>query len=290
MIPARITSARLLAAFLVVALAVTSGCGGRGGVGKGMNLEYKMPKKEALAYRSVSESLQKMSVQGMNMEVTSDKKLVFSVRTKGQEDTNYRLEVTVDSLDVNMVSMQGNFSADAASVLGKSFEMTLSALGVESDLSGASALEYEIGMAGKRSVSAEFQAVFPDLAGRPLEIGGTWTATDTLDIKEGDGDIHIILEQVNTLEGFETVEGLECARVSAVVTGTLSGTGEQGGAKLTFNGTFEGTELWHFARKKGVLVKSVSESKVMNTVKVTGPQEMEIPVSETTKSEIVLVK
>jgi hypothetical protein len=280
-------------AVLLAAIALAAGCGGRagaGGPGKDMGLEYKMPKGEALTYRSVSESAQNMKIQGMDMKITSDKKLVFTVTSKGTEGDNFRLGVTVDSLEANTVSMQGNITADASGILGKSFDMLLSPLGAESDLAGAAALQYDMGMAGKRSVSPEFQGFFPDLAGRPVEVGDTWTSTDTLNVDEGGSDIQIALTSVNTLEGFEKVNGLDCAKVSAAVTGTLGGTGQQGGAQLSFNGTIQGTYVWYFARKKGVLVKTDVNSTIENTVKVSGPQQMEIPITETSKSKVVLVK
>jgi hypothetical protein len=278
---------------VLAALAVAAGCGGRAGAGasgKGVGLEYKMPKGEALTYRSVSGSEQNMKVQGMEMKVTSDKKLVFTVTSKGTEQDKLRLGVTVDSLDASSTSMQGAMTADASGVVGKSFDMLLSPLGIESDLSGAAALEYDMGMAGKRSLSPDFQGFFPNLAGRRVSVGDTWTSTDTLNVDDGGSQIQVVLTSVNTLEGFEKVSGLDCARISAAVTGTLSGTGQQGGAQLSFNGTIEGQEVWYFARKKGVLVKTDSNSTVQNTVKVTGPQQMEIPVTETSKSEVVLVR
>lgn len=281
------------AAILAAVIALGAGCGGRAGAGapgKGMSLEYKMPKGETLTYRTVSESMQKMKVQGMDMEISSDKKLVFSVKSKGTEGDDLLLGVTVDSLDAGTTSMQGNISADATGIIGKSFDMLLSPLGIESGLSGADTLEYDMGMAGKRSISPDFQGVFPDLAGRSVKVGDTWSAADTLNIHEGGGNIELVLNSVNTLAGFEKVDGLDCARVSAVVTGTLKGEGRQGGARMAFDGTFDGDETWYFAYKKGILVKSSSESTVQNTVTITGPQEMEIPVTQTIKSETVLVK
>jgi hypothetical protein len=272
---------------------LAAGCGGKAGAGgpsKNVGLQYKLPAGETLTYRSTTNSDQKMKVQGMEMTVTSDMKIVFSATSKGMEGGNLNLSVTIDSLEAHATSMQGNVTADASAVIGKSFDMTLSPFGIESNLSGAKALEYDMGMAGKRSMASHFQGMFPDLAGRPVDVGGTWTSVDTLNIDEGGSQVQLILQSVNTLVGYEKVEGHDCAKISAAVTGTLTGTGTQGGAQLSFNGTVQGDYMWYFAKKKGVLVKTTSESTVQNTVKVTGPQEMEIPITETIKSGMVLVK
>jgi len=277
---------------LATAAVLSGGCGGKGGVGgpgKGVDLAYKMNMKETLKYRSVSESVQHMKVMGMEMDVTSNKKLAFTVRPEGQEGANSRIRVTLDSLEVNIAGPQGNVSADTKPVLGKTFDMTLSPLGKEMDLSGAEQLKYERGMGEKTSVAADFQSVFPDLAGRRIKIGDTWTTRDTLNVGEGEGNVVLMVETVNTLAGYETVKHMECARITGVVTGTITGEGEQNGAHLDFNGTFEGTETWFFAYEKGLLVKSSSEQNVQNTVKVSGPQNMEIPVTQVMNSETSLL-
>jgi hypothetical protein len=283
---------KLMALFLVASIALWGGCGGKAGVGgpgKGVDLVYMMDVKDTLMYRSTSGSVQNMKVMGMEMEVKSEKKLAYTVRPEGKDGDNHRIRITVDSLEVNTAGPQGNISADPELVLGKSFDMTLSPLGKEIDLEGAKELKYNRGMGEIISVAADFQGAFPDLAGYRVKIGETWTTTDTLNVEESGGEVIIALESVNTLAGYETVNGMECAKITAVVTGTITGTGEQQGAKLEFDGTFTGNETWYFAFKKGLLVKSMSEQKVLNTVKVSGPQNMEIPIDQTMTFETTLL-
>lgn len=283
---------KVLSILLVSSVALWCGCGGKAGVGgpgKGVDLNYKMDVKETLMYRSVSESVQNMKVMGMEMEVKSDKKLAYTVRPEGKEGANLRIRIAVDTLEVNVAGPQGKISANTKPVIGKAFDMSLSPLGKESDLAGASGLKYDRGMGEMTSLAADFQGVFPDLAGHRIKVGENWTTTDTLNVDESGGVVIISLKAVNTLAGYETVNGHECARITAVVEGTISGTGEQNGAQLEFSGTFSGDEIWYFAYKEGMLVKSNSEQNVVNTVKVSGPQNMEIPVNQTMKFETVLL-
>jgi len=274
------------------AAAALAGCGGKAGVGgpgKANDFKYDMSDDGLLTYRSTTEAVQKMKIQAMEMEVTNDKRLVFSIRELESDDGNCRLAVSVDSLEINVNSAQGSVSADASDVIGKSFDMVISRTGRGIDLSGAEALEYDMGMAGRKNLAAEFTSLFPEFAGRPVGIGETWTSTDTISVKEGGGEMRVITEAVSTLEGFEEVNGVECARISSVITGTLSGEGEQGGAKLAFDGTISGNEVWHFDYKNGLLVDTVSESTVHNTIQMSGPQEMEIPVIQTSKTTLTLI-
>jgi hypothetical protein len=249
-----------------------------------------MDMKETLQYRSISGSVQNMKVMGMEMEIKSDKKVVYTVRPEGMEGDNHKIRITVDSLEANTAGPQGNIAADGELVFGKSFDMILSPYGKELDLGGAADLKYNRGMGEIVSVAADFQGSFPDLAGRRVKQGETWTTTDTLRVDESGGEVVIALEAVNTLAGYETVDGMECAKVTAVVLGTVTGTGEQNGAQLEFDGTFTGNETWYFAYKKGIFVKSSSEQHVLNTVKVSGPQNMEIPVDQKMTFETSLVR
>ncbi len=298
------TSARILFAVIFMGFVFVAGCGGRGGMGapdEDLGFVYDMADEGILKYRTSTKSVQEMSIHGMEMEVNSDKLIVFAVdageeaaksyaRPGAMADRTVPISVTIDSLKLATVSPQGTTTADPSSVIGKSFHMTLSPKGEELDFSGAGEMVYEMGAVGERNLSADFQAFFPDLPGGKIAVGETWTSRDTLRVDEGDGEIRIVLEALNTLEGYEKVMGLECARISAVVTGTLSGEGEQRGSRLTFDGTLTGTELWHFAHEEGIFVKSVSESDVSNTITVEGPQSMEIPVVQTIKMMTTLIR
>jgi hypothetical protein len=99
--------------------------------------------------------------------------------------------------------------------------------------------------------------------------------------------IQIQLQNVHTLEGFETVDGMECARVSTQVTGTISGSGNQMGQDMTFSGTSKGKGVWHFAIKEGIYVKAASEMTTEMSIDVSSAG-ITIPMTQTSKSEVKL--
>ncbi len=132
--------------------------------------------------------------------------------------------------------------------------------------------------------------MFPDLAGKPVKIGDTWPSTDAITEKTSIGEVLLNFESVNTLEGFETVDGLECIKVTAKVTGTLDGKGEQMGVEMTFKGNIEGIETWYFAYKEGIFVKGTITAHSEATITTSGAQAMTIPVKQETRMETKLVK
>jgi hypothetical protein len=137
---------------------------------------------------------------------------------------------------------------------------------------------------------ADFAAFLPDLPGRPVKVGDTWTSTDEIPVSEQNSELLLKFENLHTFLGFETIDGMKCARIEAVVTGSLTGSGEQMGAPLTFTGTMDGTETWYFAVEEGIYVKGSTNMATSATVTVSGPQEMLIPMTMNTTMEVELVK
>jgi hypothetical protein len=255
--------------------------------GKAVVLEYKMPAGRTLTYQAKTEEAQVMEIQGQSMATNSNNTSTFSFKPKGAKDKNFLVGVTIDDLATTVSSSaQGDMSPDMSSVKGKSFDMTLSPLGQEVDVSGAEAITYD--MAGEtRNLSAGFKTFFPDLPGKPVKIGDSWPSTATTEEKTGAMIIKVDLQYANTLEGFETVDGMECARIGSQITGTVSGSGNQGGMDLTFSGTTKGKDLWYFAVKEGMFVKNATESTSEMSIDVSAAG-MTIPMNMTSKGEVKL--
>ena len=251
-------------------------------------LEYKMPAGRFLTYQTSSEDAQVMEVMGQTMDTHTTNKSTFTFKAKGRKEKNWLLGATIDDMSASVTGAQGDMSPDMSSIKGKSFDMILSPLGSEVDVSGAEAITYSIATE-TRSIANGFKTLFPDLPGKPVKIGDTWPSSDAVEEKTGSLTIQIQLQNVHTLEGFETVDGMECARVSTQVTGTISGSGNQMGQDMTFSGTSKGKNVWYFAVKEGIYVKAASESKTEMSIDVAAAG-MSIPMTQTSKSEVKLAK
>jgi hypothetical protein len=253
-------------------------------------LSFRIPADQVLKYKTSAEQIQNLEIMGQSVETESKATTVFSLLSKGLKEHNHQLGITIDSMEVSVTSPQGDLSPDMSTVNGKSFDMTLSLLGKEGNLAGAESIQYELGQSGKRSLVSNFQAIFPDVAGRPVKIGDTWQSKDTITEKTANVEININVDNVNTLEGFETVNGLECVRIKTEATGTIDGKGEQMGADLTFSAELKGTDTWYFAYKDGLFVKLISSASAEGSVDVSGPQSMTIPMTVEIKTKTELIK
>jgi hypothetical protein len=158
------------------------------------------------------------------------------------------------------------------------------------DASEADAIQYGVGPQGSRSITTDFEFMFPRLTDMPVSIGDSWTTSDTVSMTEGGIEILIISDGTHTVKAFEPMGGYECAVVESEITGTVRGEGEQQGAMVSFEGAITGTDTWSFAYEQGLFVESSTNIHTTGSINVTGPSEMSFPMTERTSTKVSLVK
>jgi len=254
-----------------------------------VTLAYKLAPGATLAYKQSGSQTQDMDMMGQTMSTVSTSSMDLTLKGKGPKDENLLIGVTIDGMTLNVQSPQGDITPDLSGVLGKSFDLVLSPLGKELDVSGAAAFTVDMGQAGRRDLTSNFQGFFPDLPDHPVKVGDTWPSEDNIVQKSDSGDVHISLKNENTFDGFETIDGRECARVKAVIKGTLSGALNQGGVSLALDAKLEGTQTWHFAVKDGVFVKAEMKATMGGVISIES-MSMTIGFSGEQRSTTALVK
>jgi hypothetical protein len=255
-----------------------------------VSLVYQFPEGRTLSYTTASTQVQNMDVMGQAMTTESNSTTEFTLKAKGMKDGNFVIGVMIDSSKADISSPQGNMSPDMSVIVGKSFDMTVSKLGQEIDVSQAEAIKYDLPTGGTRDLSAGFQAFFSNLPDRPVKAGDTWPSEDTIVQKEGTGETRVHFVSQNTFDGIETVDGYECARIKAALTGTVTGNLEQGGVGLSIDMKMDGTDVWYFAIKEGIYVKSDMKASIGGVVAVGEPANMTIPVTGETRQSASLIK
>lgn len=249
-------------------------------------LEYKMPANRALTYQISAEESQVLDIMGQIQESSVATVSHFTFKAKGKKDKDLLLGVTVDDISMSVTGPQGDMSPDMSSVKGKSFDMVLSPLGNEIDVSGAETISYAL-QGEVRNLSSGFKGLFPDLPGKPVKIGDTWPASVSVEEKMTSMTIRTDVEYVHKLDGIELIDGVECARVVSTVSGSISGSGSQMGQDMTFTGTVKGQDTWFFAIKDGTYVKATSEatSEVSIDLPAAGAS---LPMTVKSKTELKL--
>jgi hypothetical protein len=255
-----------------------------------VTLAYQFTEGKTLIYQITNTQTQNLDIMGQAVSTESNSSLEFTLQPKGLKEGQYQLGVTINAFKFDAQSPQGGATADASSVVGKSFDMILSRLGKEIDTSGASSLRYTMGIAGTRDLGASFQALLPDLPETSVKIGDAWPSQDSIIQKSDGGDIHVNFNIVNTSEGIETIDGLECMRIKGTVTGKMTGNLEQQGMALLFDAKIDGTQTWYFAVKEGIFVKSETKATLGGIITAGDPANITIPMTGEMRTETHLVK
>ena len=160
-------------------------------------------------------------------------------------------------------------------------------MGKELKFDGIDEIKYELTPGAVRGIVSDFKLIFPDLAGKPLKVGETWSTFNTLLVSEDGSDLELLFEGTNKLEGYEDVEGYKCAKIITGVKGKLGRSGKQGPFEYTLEGDITGTDIWYFAFEKGMFVKVKSEAQTVGNIIGSN---MKIPMKMKIEIENGLIK
>jgi hypothetical protein len=256
----------------------------------GLVLKYRMPEGRVLKYESSDQSVQHLKVEGKVATIESDETRLFSIVSKGRLQDSYEIGLTIDSVAIIMKTPRGVISPDLSALKGKEINFDLSSIGRETGMPDEEDLEYELTPGRKQSIVTGFQAFFPDLPSRPIQIGDTWITEDTVKEESANGRLHLVLQSKNKLDGMETIDGMKCARIIADVTGTLDGEGEEGGIILKTQAEIKGKDTWYFACDEGLFIKMVSSGIAEGNVNGSGVKKVTIPIKRQYNIQARLVR
>jgi len=253
-------------------------------------LKYNYPQDKTVKYLNKTKMKQVMDIQGMVMEASIVSIAGCSIKSTGIEAGNLKLTVMIDTMAQTVESPNGYSGGAITEAIGKSFEMIISDYGKEIDLSQANELLFNIPGSGMSNATQTFADFFPDLPVKKVKPGYKWTSTDSVNAVAPSMTTVSFTEAENTFEGVETIDGIDCAKITSILSGTHSIKTETQGMDVKTNGTFTGTSVVYFAISEGYFVKQTSESKLEGTLDLTYPQEMSMPMTMEISSECKVVK
>jgi hypothetical protein len=231
--------------------------------GGAVKLEYKYPSDKAIKYLAKNTMAQIMDVQGQTMQTDVTSAFGCTVKSTGTSDNNLMLEITIDTLGQTTSSPMGYAGGSMESVTGKSMNILISPNGKPVDITAAESMIFVVEGSGESNMGQsviDFFHLLPDKAVKP---GDTWEITDSVSTSTPVMKMKTIDSSVNKLEGFETVDGLECAKISSTHEGTWSMNVQSQGYDIYINGPYTGTSECLFAVKEGYFIKNTSSTKMV---------------------------
>jgi hypothetical protein len=245
--------------------------------GGAVKLTYKYPADKVVRYLTNSTMVQIMDVQGQTMQTDVNSAFGCSVKSAGSVDNNLKLEIAIDTIGQTSNSPMGGTGGTVLGIKGKSCILVITPDGKVADMSGAAGLTYNIEGSGETNLSQTLGDYFPRLPENPVKPGDTWNLTDSVMTISSVMTMKTVDMSVNKVEGFETVNGIECAKISRQHTGTMTMTVQSQGMDIFIKGPYTGTSEYLFAVKEGYLVKLTYATKLKGNLEISS-MGMEMPI------------
>jgi len=255
----------------------------------GVKLEYKYPEGKTFKYISDTKVVQNMDVNGQSMLVNIAMYMGCEVKAARKMGDNLNLEITIDSMAQNIESPQGTAGGPIVDVKGKSFNMVISPAGKTVNIAEAEKVVYNIEGSGENNMVQAFLNYFPALPKGSVNPGDTWVSNDTIDSKAPTNTMWMPVESKFKFEGTETIAGIECAKITADLSGTRKMITQSQGMEIHTAGPYTGTQVLYIALKEGYLVKETVNTKMTGNIEIPD-QNMSFPVVMTVISNNEVVK
>ena len=251
-------------------------------------LQYKFKKGNTLNYRLSQKMEQLMEMMGAEQSSDSETEATYEITLEGQNEAGNLVYTMALSSFKLYIGMLDSTLRDPDGLIGKRVRKEISPDGDQISSTEVDSIKLE-GMLGQQFTShTEF---FPDLPRDALEVGKAVKQTDVDTTKRRGGLVISKTEMEYSLVGEETRNGYKCVKLSYKGTVNIEGNGVyQGMMKYFLEGDGDVEGVIYFAPDDGILVSVENQSEVELTAAFTGQQSMTVPITQTSKSSITLVK
>lgn len=248
-----------------------------------VKLSYNYPVGQSISYLNKSTMAQVMDIEGQSMQTDVTAEFGCTIKATGQQDNNLKLEIIVDTLGQLTNSPMGGGGGAIMSVKGKSCNIIISPQGKPLDISEAANVVYNVEGSGESNLSQSMSDLFPVLPSDPVSVGDVWNMSDSILTKSSTMTMKVTDNTVNKLEGFETVDGKECAKISTQHSGMWNMSIQSQGMDIEIKGPYTGTSECLFAVKEGYFIKNTGSSKMTGKLDIIS-MGMSMPIVIDSKS------
>jgi len=246
--------------------------------GGSVKLEYNYPEGKEIRYLSSGTMAMKMDIEGQTMQNDVTNAFGCTVKSAGKQDNNLKLGIKIDTLGQTTSSAMGSSGGAIQDLKGKTCNIVIGPDGKIVDISEAGNLVYNVEGSGESNMTQTLSDFFQVLPAKPVKPGETWNITDSITVKSPAMTMKTIDTTFNKLEGFETVNGVECAKISSQHSGIMIMSIQNQSADLIIKGPFKGTSECLFAVKEGYFIKLTSATTMKGNMEMTSPQAMAFPI------------
>jgi len=223
------------------------------------------------------------------MLVNANTLLKCNVKLASKDGENLKLEIKIDTMGQSLDTPQGATGGEVLDAKYKVFTMVITPYGKPKDLSEAAKVVLTLPGSGPSDASQTFLDFFPIIPASPLKPGDKWVTHDTANTKTTTMTRYMPVESKYTFEGTEKFNGVDCAKITAALSGSMKMTNQAQGMDISTNGTFTGTKTLFFDIKDGYFINEITDTKMTGNIEITN-QGMSFPVVMTISATNEMVK
>ncbi len=240
--------------------------------------KYDYPLNNPVNYTQTSKIIQNMDINGQSMQTTVNSLTGLTIKSNGTTANDINLEVRIDTMAQTVDSPAGFTGGAIAEVAGKTFNITIATDGKVKDMSEAQKVTYSNGGEAVTDMTQVIYGYFPVLPSGKVTPGYTWTSSDSTNSKSPAVTMLGVVNSENKFEGMEQFKGVNCAKITSVITGSRVMKMKSQGMDITVSGPFTGDVVIYFAPEKGYFMKQVVTTKLKGNIDLSGQQNMSFPL------------
>jgi hypothetical protein len=248
-------------------------------------LRYRFEPETTLRYRYRTSFTRRILVPDRPIEITLERDYTLALTPQGRQGDAVLLEVTIESLAVEIRTPLGTVRPDVSGLQGRALQLVLTPQGKELHLRADPDLRYPADNGTTRAVSADFQDLFPDLPVRDAAPGREWRSSHTRSERNEHGALQLETTTTSALAGAEG----RTALIESHFQTTLRGETRLGNTLLALEGAIQGTGRTRFAARRGVLLEHSREGSGRGALTNAGAESRSYPLELATRTTITLL-
>lgn len=242
------------------------------------NLVYNYPVNTPVKYKSTTKVVQDMDINGQPMQTNVVSYIGVTLKSMGPSGSNFKIAVTIDTMSQTVDSPAGFTGGAIPDIAGKSYNVVISPDGKVIDNSEAKNVTYAIVSGGTGDAVQITDNFFPVLPADKIKPGHTWTSEDSINSNTSSMTTLGTVKSVSTFEGFELYNGINCAKITSVLSGTRLMKTQSQGMDIKVTGPYTGSMTVFFAPSTGYFLKQYVNTKLTGTIDITAPDAMSFPL------------
>jgi len=253
-------------------------------------LKYKMKKGTTLNYTMDSKMESLLEVMGSENESTTKSKAKIKITLEGEnKDGNLTYLMVYESMLIELISsMMDSTFKNPEGLIGKRVRKTITPNGDQ--IESVELDSIKLGMLAQSGGLSSAREFFPNLPEHELKMGEKISMTDVDSLNSFGGTVVSKSDMEFTLLGKEKKLGYDCLKIDVKGTVNVEGDGSMQGMKFFMEGDGDFQRTIYFAPKEGLLVAAENQTDMEMTAAFTGQMSMTIPITQSVKSTITLIK